>query len=76
VGEDNEEMSLSLDQLAREGARRMIAAALRAEADVLRSRARPLRTNQAMPVVVHLVAEPLDVPVTVGRARSRFVRRG
>ncbi len=32
VGEDNE-MTVTLDQLAREGARRMIAAALRAEAD-------------------------------------------
>jgi putative transposase len=33
VGEDNEELQDTLDQLAREGARRMIAAALRAEAD-------------------------------------------
>jgi transposase-like protein len=33
VGEDNEEITLALDDLAREGARRMIAAALRAEAD-------------------------------------------
>jgi putative transposase len=33
VGEDNEEITLVLDELAREGARRMIAAALRAEAD-------------------------------------------
>jgi len=33
VGESNEEMQETLDQLAREGARRMIAAALRAEAD-------------------------------------------
>ena len=33
VGEGNEEMQLALDELAREGARRMIAAALRAEAD-------------------------------------------
>jgi transposase-like protein len=33
VGEGTEEMQASLDQLAREGARRMIAAALRAEAD-------------------------------------------
>ena len=33
VGEDNEEITLALDELAREGARRMIAAALRAEAD-------------------------------------------
>ena len=33
VGESDEEMTLALDGLAREGARRMIAAALRAEAD-------------------------------------------
>ena len=33
VGESNEEITLALDELAREGARRMIAAALRAEAD-------------------------------------------
>jgi putative transposase len=33
VGEGNEEIALALDELAREGARRMIAAALRAEAD-------------------------------------------
>ena len=33
VGEGNEEITLALDELAREGARRMIAAALRAEAD-------------------------------------------
>jgi transposase-like protein len=33
VGEHNEEITLALDELAREGARRMIAAALRAEAD-------------------------------------------
>jgi putative transposase len=33
VGEGNEELALALDELAREGARRMIAAALRAEAD-------------------------------------------
>jgi hypothetical protein len=33
VGEGNEEIQDSLDQLAREGARRMIAAGLRAEAD-------------------------------------------
>ena len=33
VGEDNEEITLALDELAREGARRMIAAALWAEAD-------------------------------------------
>ncbi len=33
VGEGNEEITLALDELAREGARRMIAVALRAEAD-------------------------------------------
>ena len=33
VGEGNEEITIALDELAREGARRMIAAALRAEAD-------------------------------------------
>src|SRR5450631_2275587 len=33
VGEGDEEVTLALDELAREGARRMIAAALRAEAD-------------------------------------------
>ena len=33
VEESNEEITLALDELAREGARRMIAAALRAEAD-------------------------------------------
>lgn len=33
VGEGNEEITLALDDLAREGARRMIAAALRVEAD-------------------------------------------
>ena len=33
VGEGNEEITVALDELAREGARRMIAAALRAEAD-------------------------------------------
>ena len=34
VGEGNEEITVALDELAREGARRMIAAALRAEAGV------------------------------------------
>jgi hypothetical protein len=33
VGEETEEITLALDELAREGARRMIAAALKAEAD-------------------------------------------
>ena len=33
VGEGNEEVGVSLDELAREGARRMIAAALEAEVD-------------------------------------------
>lgn len=33
VGDGSEEMQVTLDVLAREGARRMIAAALRAEAD-------------------------------------------
>src|SRR5436190_1451996 len=33
VGEGDEEITIALDELAREGARRMIAAALRAEAD-------------------------------------------
>src|SRR5438477_11819163 len=33
VEESNEEITIALDELAREGARRMIAAALRAEAD-------------------------------------------
>jgi putative transposase len=33
IGESNEEIMLALDELAREGARRMIGAALRAEAD-------------------------------------------
>ena len=33
VGEGNEEIMIALDELAREGARRLIAAALRAEAD-------------------------------------------
>ena len=33
VGEDNEEVRVTLDDLAREGARRMIAAALEAEVD-------------------------------------------
>ena len=33
VGEDNNEIAVTLDDLAREGARRMIAAALKAEAD-------------------------------------------
>src|SRR5213595_3710424 len=33
VGEGSDELAVTLDELAREGARRMIAAALRAEAD-------------------------------------------
>jgi len=33
AGEDDEEITLARDELAREGARRMIAAALRTEAD-------------------------------------------
>ena len=33
VGEDGKQVAVLLDELAREGARRMIAAALRAEAD-------------------------------------------
>ena len=33
VAEASEEVTITLDELAREGARRMIAAALRAEAD-------------------------------------------
>src|SRR3954451_5920782 len=33
VGEDDNQIAISLDELAREGARRLIAAALKAEAD-------------------------------------------
>ena len=33
VGEDNNEIAVTLDELARQGALRMIAAALKAEAD-------------------------------------------
>jgi transposase-like protein len=64
VGEDNE-IAVTLDDLAREGARRMIAAALNAEVEqyvaafvdevdedgkrLVRSRARPLRTHRSRP---------------------------
>jgi putative transposase len=65
VGEGNEEITLALDELAREGARRMIAAALRAEADEY----------------VERFSDELDedghrVVVRNGRARARKVTVG
>ena len=65
AGEDNEEIRVTLDELAREGARRMIAAALRAEADEY----------------VERFSEELDeegrrLVVRNGRARERHVTVG
>ena len=75
MGKDNEEMSLSPDQLPREGARRMIAAALRAEADqYVEHLSDEVDDDGHRPVIRNRQAR--DRNVTVGRARSRFVRRG
>ena len=65
AGENNEEIRVALDELAREGARRMIAAALRAEADEY----------------VERFSEELDeegrrLVVRNGRARERHVTVG
>ena len=65
VGEDNEEITLALDALAREGARRMIAAALRAEADEYVERFRDERDEDGRRQVVRN-----------GRARERRVTVG
>jgi transposase-like protein len=65
VGEGNEETTLALDQLAREGARRMIAAALRAEADEYVERFNDERDEDGHRVVVRN-----------GRARERKVTVG
>jgi putative transposase len=75
VGEDNEEMSLSLDQLPRESPRRMIAAALRAEAaESVERFSDEVDDDGHRPVIRNGRARERNV--TVGRARSRFVRRG
>jgi transposase-like protein len=65
VGEGNEEITLALDELAREGARRMIAAALRAEADEYVERFSEERDEDGRRLVVRN-----------GRARERRVTVG
>jgi putative transposase len=71
----NEEMLDSLDALAREGARRMIAAALRAEADEYVERfADEIDEDGHRLVVRNGRARERKVPSGQGRSRSR--RRG
>ena len=65
VGEGSEEIQETLDQLAREGARRMIAAALRAEADECVERLGDDRDEDGHRLVVRN-----------GRARERRVTVG
>ena len=65
VGEGDEEITIALDELAREGARRMIAAALRAEADEYVERFSDERDMDGHRVVVRN-----------GRARERKVTIG
>jgi putative transposase len=65
VGEGNEEITIALDELAREGARRMIAAALRAEADEYVERFSDERDEDGHRLVVRN-----------GRARERKVTIG
>src|SRR4051795_31097 len=65
VGEDNSEVAVTLDELAREGARRMIAAALRAEADEYVERFADERGEDGKRLVVRN-----------GRARERRVTVG
>src|SRR5215207_1357766 len=65
VGEDNNEIAVTLDELAREGARRMIAAALRAEADEYVERFADDRGEDGKRLVVRN-----------GRARERRVTVG
>jgi putative transposase len=65
VGEGSEEIALALDELAREGARRMIAASLRAEADAYVERFSDERDEDGHRMVVRN-----------GRARERRVTVG
>jgi transposase-like protein len=65
VGEDNKQVAVTLDELAREGARRMIAAALRAEADEYVERFADERGEDGKRLVVRN-----------GRARERRVTVG
>src|SRR3954447_2562415 len=65
VGEDNDEVAFTLDELAREGARRMIAAALKAEADDYVERFADERDEHGKRLVVRN-----------GRARERRVTVG
>ena len=65
VGERNEEIAVTLDELAREGARRMIAAALKAEADDYVERFADERGEDGKRLVVRN-----------GRARERRVTVG
>src|SRR3954454_14635402 len=65
VGEEINEIAVTLDELAREGARRMIAAALRAEADEYVERFAEERDQDGKRLVVRN-----------GRARERRVTVG
>src|SRR3954469_8085259 len=65
VGEDSNEIAVTLDELAREGARRMIAAALQAEADENVERFAEARDQDGKRLVVRN-----------GRARERRVTVG
>src|SRR3954471_24494710 len=65
AGEGNDEIAVTLDELAREGARRMIAAALRAEADEYVERFADERSDDGRRLVVRN-----------GRARERRVTVG
>ena len=75
VGEGNEEITLALDELAREGARRMIAAALKAEADEYVERFSDEIDEDGHRVVVRN-GRARERRVTVGSGRSRSGRRG
>ena len=75
VGEDNEEIALALDELAREGARRMIAAALRAEADEYVERFSDELDEDGRRLVVRN-GRARERRVTIGAGRSRSRRRG
>ncbi len=75
VGEGNEEITLALDELAREGARRMIAAALRAEADEYVERFSDELDEDGRRLVVRN-GRARERQGDVGSGRSRSGRRG
>ena len=75
VGEGNEEVAFALDELAREGARRMIAVALKAEADEYVERFSDEVDGDGHREVLRN-GRARERRVTVGSGRSRYGRRG